>query len=373
MIGSVLQGTYRVEDLIGTGGMAYVYKATHLRLGGDVAIKILFSNLARDETKRGRFLREARIQHQLNHPNIVRVQDIIKQGSLSGFVMEWCNGGTLLHMLQKAGGPLSMLQLSNLFPSMVDALGYAHQNDVIHRDLKPQNILLHVAGDSIQPKITDFGIAKTVGELGLTRTGEVMGTLEYASPEQLKDSKSVDIRSDIYSLGVLLYRMATGRLPFTGSPARLIKQVLHKEPPAPIEAPSSLHPLIMRCLEINPSDRYSSCHELRDAFFAAGDIRYSSDSLRVIIPTHIKTEDLFTDTGAGYKTEDFGGESEKQLDSSSCEIEELGSPTDPEPLKHFRASDTMEKRSSAQWWTSALLVGITLALVALLFLFYLRH
>lgn len=287
LTGSIFKGTYRVTELIGQGGMAWVYRATHIQLGGEVALKILFSHLSRDVAKRHRFLQEARIQHQLSHPNIVRVQDTIEENESTGFVMEWCNRGTLLHLLQQAGGPLSMEQMHDLFPSMIDALGYAHQRQVIHRDLKPQNVLLHVAGSSIQPKITDFGIAKTVGDVGLTRTGEVMGTLEYASPEQLKDSKSVDHRSDIYSIGVLLYRMATGRIPFSGSPARVIRQVLHEAPPRPTEAPARLQPLIMRCLEKNPDHRFATCDDLKEAFFSLIDAPRSSDSLRAILPSDL--------------------------------------------------------------------------------------
>lgn len=363
LVGATLQDTYRVEELVGTGGMAWVYRASHLRLGGEVAIKILFSNLARDTNKRDRFLREARIQHRLNHPNIVRVSDIIEQGDLSGFVMEWCNSGTLLHMLQKANGPLSNAQLSHLFPMMVDALGYAHAKDVVHRDLKPQNILLHVVEDRIEPKIADFGIAKTVGELGLTRTGEVMGTLEYASPEQLKDSKSVNHRSDIYNIGVLLYRMATGRLPFHGSPARLIKQVLHQTPPAPVEAPKALHSLILKCLEKNPEDRFSSCYELREAFLALSDVGASSDNFRAPLSKPASAESSSWTKASQGANGAIRGVLEGQLsEHESSDSHEVTSFRELDPAN----ADQVQRSVLSPWWTKALFIGITLTLVVVL-------
>lgn len=374
LIGKVLKGSYRVEEMIGYGGMAWVYRASHLQLGGNAAIKVLFSNLSRDDSKRQRFLQEARIQHQLSHPNIVRVQDIIEEDDVNGFVMEWCNGGTLLHMLQKAGGPLTMTQLSELFPAMVDALGYAHKNGVVHRDLKPQNVLLHTAGSSIQPKITDFGIAKTMGELGLTRTGEVMGTLEYASPEQLRDSKSVDQRSDIYSLGVLLYRMSTGQLPFVGSPARLIKDVLHNPPRSPENAPVQLRTLILKCLSKNPDERFLTCEELSEEFHRATNSRASYNSLRVILPDQVKTEALLEDDGT--RTEDFG-----ELEPTNPHLERANDPkntTEPmnaDPLlmvaDHPIGTDVPPKNSGQQW-LSYLLVGSVVVLIAVLLYLWLN-
>ncbi|TNE51016.1 MAG: serine/threonine protein kinase [Deltaproteobacteria bacterium] len=377
LIGKVLKGSYQVEEMIGYGGMAWVYRASHLQLGGNAAIKVLFSKLSRDDSKRRRFLQEARIQHQLSHPNIVRVQDIIEENDVSGFVMEWCNGGTLLHMLQKAGGPLSMNQLTDIFPAMVDAIGYAHKNGVVHRDLKPQNVLLHIAGASIQPKITDFGIAKTMGELGLTRTGEVMGTLEYASPEQLKDSKSVDQRSDIYSLGVLLYRMSTGRLPFTGSPARLIKDVLHMPPKTPENAPLQLHAIILKCLAKNPQERFASCDELSEAFSLATNSRASSNSLRVILPDQTRTEDLMAQSGS--RTEDFAElavtnqRSNEDPDTEPSPSYAATEPMHADPL--LMASEhalglSPQRSGGGQSWVTYLLLGAILALGLILFWFW---
>jgi len=283
--GQTLQGLYYVEELVGQGGMAWVYKATHVQLGGDVALKILFSDLSDHPEKKERFLLEARIQNQLDHPHIVRVQNIIQTDELLGFVMEWCNAGNLLGWLKKAQGKLSIEQLQALFPPLLDAVGYAHSEDVIHRDIKPHNILLHKSGDTIVPKIADFGIARVLRSVRLTGPGEMMGTLEYAAPEQLKDSKNVDHRSDIYSLGVLLYRMSTGRLPFVGSPASLIKGVTEEPPIPPDEAPAALQPLIIKCLQKDPDRRFQSCLAFREAFSAATSLKDAHHSIRGLAPS----------------------------------------------------------------------------------------
>lgn len=294
LIGRVLKDVYHVDERLGEGGMACVYGATHTLLGGRVAIKFLLKGQtsAQDRLLHQRFLREAQIQNRLSHPNIVRVTDVLQEDQLSGFVMEWCNGGDLQEWLERLGRPLTITQLQLLFVPIVDALGYAHTQGVIHRDLKAPNILLHHSGETTIPKLTDFGIAKMIQSTALTQPGEAMGTLEYAAPEQLQDSKSADERADIYSLGVLLYRMCTGALPFTGSPSSVVKQVLQVTPKRPEQLPEALADVIMRCMEKRPEDRYPGCQALMDAFAIATALARPAESLQALPAVAPDTEEF---------------------------------------------------------------------------------
>ncbi|MCB9638032.1 MAG: protein kinase [Myxococcales bacterium] len=258
--GVILQNSYQVEKRVGRGGMAWIYRASHLRLGGEVALKILFSVLAEDEDTRQRFLREARIQYKLQHPNIIRVLDFIEVEGIVGFVMEWCAGGSLNDFLKlNPSSTLSMRDLSRLFEPILDALHYAHKQGVIHRDIKPHNILLQIQEDGFSPKLTDFGIAKMEDDGLMTETGHMLGTAAYMAPEQVRSTRDVDIRADLYSLGIMLYRLTTGRLPFTAKFPAICVDILNKEPPPPVEAHPALQEVIMRCLHKDPDQRFEDC------------------------------------------------------------------------------------------------------------------
>lgn len=273
--GQVLaDGKYKVHTRLAKGGMAWVYQAENTQTGETVALKILFAHYTKTDQMRERFLREARIQRNtLEHPNIVRVIDIIEEGGLLGFTMEWCDSGDLRAWQQAYNAPLSADHLKLFFPPLLDAIASAHRKGVVHRDLKPQNILLQAEGDMLIPKIADFGIAKVLEGQSNTKTGSLIGTIAYMAPEQMEDSKNIDHRADIYSLGVIIYLMSTGRLPFEGSgPAALVK-ILYEAPPIPKEAPKALHPVLLRCLEKEPNARYSTCEELKEAFDKALEIK----------------------------------------------------------------------------------------------------
>lgn len=262
--GEVLGKHYVLEAKLGQGGMAWVYRAKHRLLGGNVAVKILFPQFAENENIRTRFLREAQIQYQLEHPHIVRVLDFIDERGLVGFVSEWCNGGDLVHWHQAQGfRSLASGEIRSLFLPLLDAIHLAHEHNVIHRDLKPHNIMLHQRGELLIPKLTDFGIAKQTEDQGLTSTGTVVGTVHYMSPEQLYESKSVDRRTDIYSLGVLLYQMTSGRLPFLGEAPSLFMKILEEKPPAIENIPSTYQAVLEKCLAKKPAERFANCMELR--------------------------------------------------------------------------------------------------------------
>lgn len=254
LVGQVLQG-YLLEQQVGRGGMAWIYRAKQLSTQAYVALKILFPHLAETPEFRKRFLEEAYIQYEINHPHIVQVLDAINQPPFFGTVLEWANLRDLKFWLKRGGRSLDFQGVWSLMNPLLDALALAHERGVIHRDLKPDNVLFHFDGRQIVPKLGDFGVAKLLNEANSnTVTGSVLGTPKYMSPEQIMDSKKVDQRSDVYSLGILLYRIATGTLPFRQKSALALMRQHESEPPP---LPSTYNPhiapmletIILRCLE----------------------------------------------------------------------------------------------------------------------------
>jgi len=203
-------GEYRITEHISDGGMASVYRAEHKLLGNLAAVKILNPVLSTDPEIRERFLQEARIQIALQHTNIVRVLNAYSTEEYSALVLELVEGQSLDKVLKRRG-KLPVDEALTIFKQVLDAVGHAHEKGVIHRDLKPSNIMVCADGSA---KVTDFGIAKVLGDTKLTRTGTSMGSPDYMSPEQVLGKKDIDHRTDIYSLGATLYEMLTGRPPF---------------------------------------------------------------------------------------------------------------------------------------------------------------
>ena len=263
---------YELGDEIGRGGMSVVYRARDIRLNRMVAVKVLPPELAFDQAVRVRFTREAQTSAQLSHPNIVPIYDVGERGAIAYFVMALITGENLGALLgQEPRLPID--DVRRIVREAADALNYAHHRGVIHRDIKPDNILLEA--DTGRVMVTDFGIARAV-EAGsrLTATGAAIGTPTYMSPEQAVGEREVDGRSDIYSLGVVAYQMLTGRVPFTGgnSMALLLKHVTER--PRPIEelrpeTPKAMREAIERALMKDREDRWPTAAALRDAL--AGD------------------------------------------------------------------------------------------------------
>lgn len=274
-VGKTLQGNYLIQRLVGKGGMAWVYKTEHVKFQESMAVKILLPNICEQEEIRQRFLEEARIQFKLKHPHIVQVTDIIEDGPLIAIVMEWVDGENLKQLLRKLDRPISRKDIWRIIAPILDAVGFAHKQNLVHRDIKPANILLHTEGERLVPKIADFGIAKVLDEARAnnTATGIMMGTLKFMPPEQIRDSKRVDHRADIYALGATLYVMATRRLPFLGKGDWVIYQQMNEDP-AP---PSSFNPqlsddfdhVVLKCMHKDPDQRYQSCAELAQALSLA--------------------------------------------------------------------------------------------------------
>jgi len=262
---------YQLEAEIGRGGMSVVYRARDRRLNRAVAIKVLPPELAHDPAIRTRFMREAQTSAQLAHAHIVSIYDVGERDGLAYIIMAMVSGGNLA-MLLTAEPRQPIDEVRRLLAEVADALAYAHLRGVIHRDIKPDNILLDES--SGRAMVTDFGIARAIeASTRLTVTGIAVGTPAYMSPEQAVGDREIDGRSDIYSLGVLGYQMLTGRLPFSASNsmALLLKHV--SEPPPPVaelraEAPRALREAIERALAKSPEDRWPTAAAMRDALLS---------------------------------------------------------------------------------------------------------
>jgi serine/threonine-protein kinase len=264
-VGTVLGGRYRIEAVIGEGGMATVYRARHALMQRPYAVKVLHRDLARDERLVERMRREARSTAALTHPNIVEIYDFgMTDDGAPYLVMELLEGVPLRAMLK--GAPLPFAELVELAVQMAEGLARAHDFGVVHRDLKPENVF--VCDDAGHPlvKIVDFGIARSEHESRLTNMGEVVGTPQYMAPERAL-SREVTPACDLYSLGVVLYEMATGALPFQSNSATgFVLKHLHEAPRRPSQVDPSVSPaleaLILELLEKDPSRRPVDAHQV---------------------------------------------------------------------------------------------------------------
>ncbi len=263
MIGKVISGRYEIIEKLGEGGMANVYKAKCKILKRFVSIKILKQELTNDSDFVRKFKDEAMEVAKLSNNNIVSVYDIGTEDDMHYIVMEYVNGKTLKHYISDAGS-LSVKVALDFSVQICNALEVAHNVDLIHRDVKSQNILVSNSGDI---KVTDFGIAKSSDSATITNSGKILGSAYYISPEQAKGN-FVDSRSDIYSFGVVMYEMFTGKLPFThGTPVNVALQHIQVQPIEPIELngklPVGINNLIIKCLQKNPILRYQGIKEIK--------------------------------------------------------------------------------------------------------------
>jgi len=261
MLGRLFDGRYRILRKLGSGGMASVYLAEDEELGRKVALKMLDDRHARDAQFVERFKREARNAASLNHPRIVRIYDRGQAEGTYYIAMEYLDGPTLKEMLIRKG-PTPPMTAVKFAREILSALGEAHRNQIVHRDIKPHNVLV---GPGWNLKVTDFGIARS-GASEMTETGSIVGTAQYLSPEQARGTP-VDQRSDLYSLGIVLYELLTGSVPFQGGAAVEIAMKHLSEIPAPPstirpEISSALDAVVMRALAKDPNDRYASAEEM---------------------------------------------------------------------------------------------------------------
>src|SRR3954471_20270857 len=263
LAGRVFSGRYEIQREVAQGGMAEVYLARDQLLNRPVALKALFPEYAREPSFVERFRREAQAAANLNHPNIVAIYDWGQEGGTYFIVMEYVEGRSLRDLV-RSEAPLDANQAAEITAEIASALAFAHRNGVVHRDVKPGNVLLTRSGNV---KVTDFGIARAGTSDGLTQTGSVMGTATYFSPEQAQ-GLSVDGRSDVYSLGVVLYEMVTGGAPFTGdSPVAVAYKHVREAPVPPSrrnpDVPPDLEHIILTAMAKDPDLRYQSADDMR--------------------------------------------------------------------------------------------------------------
>ena len=262
IIGKVLDNRYEILEKIGGGGMAIVFKAKDNALNRFVAIKILRSEFIDDEDFIQKFEREAQSAASLSHPNIVSIYDVGVFEDINYIVMEYIKGGTLKELIRDKGA-LTYDVVTNYAIQICGAMENAHKNGIIHRDIKSHNIMLK---DESMVKVTDFGIARAATSSTMTNTGNLIGSVHYFSPEQAKGVHT-DEKSDIYSFGIVMYEMLTGRLPFEGDTpvAVALKQI--QEDPVPPSAinrtvPRSLEDILLKCMEKEPVARYASAGDI---------------------------------------------------------------------------------------------------------------
>ena len=264
--GTTLDDRYLLEKLIGVGGMAVVFRAIDkLVYNNVVAIKMLKDDIACDKNMIKRFTNESRVEDLIRHPNIVAMHQFCATGEHKYMVMEYVSGITLKRYLKAKNKPLSFDELMSYTIQTLKALKVAHDNGIIHRDIKPQNIMLLRNGHI---KVMDFGIAKLPNAETVTMTDKAIGTVYYMSPEQAS-AKPIDCRSDIYSLGAMLYELATGRLPFEGeSPVSIAVKQINEDPVPPREinpdVPVGLEQIILCAMSKKPSDRFQSADIMLD-------------------------------------------------------------------------------------------------------------
>ncbi|NLW19121.1 MAG: protein kinase [Candidatus Cloacimonetes bacterium] len=299
--GSMVSG-YRIEEMIGKGGMGAVYRARDTALDRVVAIKALNPDLSANSDFIRRFRNEAQIQAKLNHPNIVGLFALIEEFGTHYMVMEFATGRTLKDLIHSVG-PIPEKRAIPILNQILNGLGFAHQRGILHRDIKPSNIIVD-KDDNV--KILDFGIARVMGEQGMTRTGQNIGTVYYMSPEQVRAEKDIDARSDIFSLGITFYEMLTGRTPYnvdTASDYTIMDEIVNK----PLENPRKYYEFIsdltITVLQVmtkkRREDRFASCEAVLNALQGMGPVRPAQSTPPPIVQSQQPAYQPVFETPAG--------------------------------------------------------------------------
>lgn len=341
MIGHELGGRYQVIERIGGGGMALVYRAHDILLNRNVAIKVLRNQFVHDEEFIRRFRREAQSAASLSHPNVVSIYDVGQEDEIHYIVMEYVEGKNLNEII-KERAPLQVDEAVRIATQICDALDHAHQNQIIHRDIKPHNILI---GRNGRVKVTDFGIARAVTSTTITQTGSVVGSVHYFSPEHAKGVATGE-KSDLYSLGIVIYQMLTGSLPFLGeSPISVALKHLQEEFEEPRKLnpmiPQSVENIILKSMRKNPEERYQSAKEMLD------------DLETCLLPERRSEPKLaFTDDD----------EDRTRVMPAIKPVQRSGGSKGRDEDRMVKESD-MQVRSKKVWGRPALWIGLTLILL----------
>jgi len=365
MIGRVLGDRYEVLEKIGGGGMALVYKAKCRLLNRFVAIKVLRPEFTEDEEFVKKFRREAQSAASLSHPNIVGIYDVGTENNSYYIVMEYVKGQTLKELI-KSKGTLGVEYSTNIAIQICYALDQAHKNNIVHRDIKSHNILIR---EDNSVKVTDFGIARAVSSSTITNTGNVIGSVHYFSPEQARGGY-VDEKSDIYSLGVVMYEMLTGRLPFEGeSPIAVALKHIQEEPELPSRInsriPKAIEAIIMKCMEKEVSKRYNSASEIindlrQSLVMPNGDFvkknRYSDESTRVLEPIKIIDREVAAEINEEPESKESNEVKEEKIVIDDYSV-------DPIPKVPEGKDKPVQNKRSIKFTIVAIFGGLLLALL----------
>lgn len=295
LLGQTLAGKYRIDERLSEGGMGTVYRGTHVLMDKTVAVKVLRASLAADEKIVARFSREARAASRINHPHALSVTDFGEdQNGVVFLVMEFLSGRTLKEVI-RSEGPMPLARAVEIITQVGSALDDAHGQGVVHRDLKSDNIMLITATSADYAKVLDFGIAKikeAEGDYdpGLTSPGLVIGTPQYMSPEQCSQAPDIDARTDIYSLGIILFEMLVGHVPFTGeSPTVIMLKQMQQAPPSLSternDLPAAVETVVNRALEKRPENRYETVGQLVEDLAIAAGLESKAEEAKVPPPS----------------------------------------------------------------------------------------
>ena len=388
LIGQVLAGKYRIDDKIDEGGMGCVYRATHVLMEKVVAVKVLHPALAADDKIVARFTREAKAASRISHPHAISVTDFGEsENGIVYLVMEYLRGRTLKDIV-RSGGPMTLERTVEIVRQVAGALEVAHNEGVVHRDLKSDNIMLAEATGGDWAKVLDFGIAKiqqterSVHETdpGLTAPNLIIGTPQYMSPEQCSQASGIDARSDIYSFGVIIYEMLAGHVPFSGdSPTAIMMKHIQEPPPSILDErqdlPESVGPVIERALAKNPDERFQKVSDLSAALaeaaaetpsLSAAAVAAALDTDRIGSPTSPNEparttvvsaeDDEATVVSAGHAPAAFTA-----ADAATTTGEELPPPVAP-----------IHEPSSSPWRVAVPVIAVIAIVVAVFFAFQRR-
>ena len=347
-IKSALGKKYEIKSLINSGGMGAIYLGIHRALDRPVAIKIIHQELSKDEQLRRRFCQEAKLAASLDHPVIIDVYDFGSKDDFDYIIMPYVEGKTLQDRLKEAG-KFGVHECLRLMIKLTDALCYAHKKNVVHRDIKPSNVMIDNHGHLV---LTDFGISKDMGDLGLTVPGKVLGSPKYMSPEQIR-GEDVDGRSDLYSLGLVFYEMITGKHPFEGKDATSIYYAqAHEIPPRPeesvLEIPGQVGDIIMKLLEKSPEQRYQDSGQLLRDLEGLGPS--PPKELRIDVDATLVDPETGSD-----------GRGKPSAQEAKKEISPLGRPHEMAAGLAEQAQPSAKDRKTPRWMVPAL--GATLVVV----------
>ena len=356
--GPLLKNRYRLGRVLGRGGMCIVYQAWDTRLQRNVAVKRLEPPLNEDPRTRARFDREGRALAQLSHPNLVTLIDRGSTENEDYLVFEYVEGRSLKELTRD--GPMDVSQVGHIAGQVAEGLGAAHLAGIVHRDVKPQNILIDRQGHA---KVTDFGIATGPDWTRVTRAGSIIGSARYMSPEQVR-SKPVDARSDIYSLGVVMYEMLVGHPPFDGTNMPEIARQHLNSPPPPLgdlrqDIPAGLEMVVMRCLEKLPENRFVSMDELLGALVGLG--LYAPQRTAEVSPPHKRLHRRGGGEERGHRYSPAGA----SFDSDSARAEAAGESSWNRDRIRVLAR---KRRASRRWKMLGAAAGVIVVIVVILVL-----